>query len=566
MQDPQSDNDGRVVGLIPMAVGSTSIAEWQPDYVSNYSVSERGTVLPDTNARYHPNALNIFTCALRTLYLALKQLIFDQCGHNVSLRKLIRVAGMVWYQGENDTAADGSTVDITSQTHVGSYTQQFIRFLGCFGKCSGLVIELLLHEYQLDVLYDALSVVCQNVPVVTVAVTTTRPWLCRPPGQLSVIREQQLSLPALLNSGRLLWDTGLHDNPSMDWGIFSPSNFTVIDSFGLPMRADGVHLTAMGYIRLGIESAHQLAGVNRPEIAPLACAGQHLEKVQHSLRNLREVYSDFQRRCVELVSSADLPDLIHSVSQLPNVECVPLSTVASSNKASKQNALRCGLKASNFVYGEVSFIDLVSLFVLAAAVSVPSPDPSVRTKAESSFVSLGCGSGPCVAAAVMSGVFDNILGIEIMKYKFVECCFLASLIQGAIMSDGALQCLKPSGVSRIPVVRIVEGSFGSGNWQVGATVVYTCATCYASDQLEQLFRDCLLLDKGAKIVLIDSQVLLDTALAHKYQRQHEQQYELNAGAMPPFVLIASKQCKASWGFCCGYVFEKVVEKCSLFTS
>jgi hypothetical protein len=42
------------------------------------------------------------------------------------------------------------------------------------------------------------------------------------------------------------------------------------------------------------------------------------------------------------------------------------------------------------------------------------------------FVGLGCGAGPCLVAAWISGLYSHIRGIEIMHWKFMECSMLLS--------------------------------------------------------------------------------------------------------------------------------------------
>jgi hypothetical protein len=52
--------------------------------------------------------------------------------------------------------------------------------------------------------------------------------------------------------------------------------------------------------------------------------------------------------------------------------------------------------------------------------------------------------------------------------------------------------------------------------------------------------------------------LLDRELVSEYEEQERQLIGVEVAVTAPFDLIASKQCVASWGPCCGYVYVKSV--------
>jgi hypothetical protein len=511
------DVDRHTIGLVPMAVGSTAIAEWRPDYTA-LSTSVDGTMQPQANASYHPDALNLFTCAMRTLYLAMKQLSVLHGRNNET-----RIAGLIWYQGENDTSVPPTAI-------AAMYSEQLRRFMQCFGRCSQLLLELLTETSS-----ATQPPLTASVPVVVVAVTTTRPWLCKPPkGQLNHIRQQQLEFSA---SSRAICGTD-------DWGLLDPKRIAVLDAFGLPLRADGVHLTTVGYIRLGIEYAHALRDLRRG--APLAGSISSRANEAALQANLHS-HARLKNECVHALNNSSIDEVITFIRERCTNITADLDVV--SGKNAKQNALSTGLNATNFVYGEVAVVDLVSLFALAMMAPPTLDGLATGKEVASLFVSLGCGCGPCVSAAMISGLFTAVLGIEIMRYKAIECCLVASKLKTSLVLS---ETQAPS------AVRIVEGNFCAVSWQSAADCVYSCATCYAPDQLKQLFHDCLQLKKGAKIVLIDSQILLDRELVSEYEEQERQLIGVEVAVTAPFDLIASKQCVASWGPCCGYVYVKSV--------
>jgi hypothetical protein len=173
------------VGLIPTAVGATSLSEWAPDYLPHIPLPEAtscstrpldinvtnasplfsppflppsafpslsssssqalppppplpsthlpspppsllpqyiphcdslGFLIPPLNAQYHDGCPNLLSCAMRSLYLALKTLPRSINTNNdiSSMNNKRPTIGILWYQGEND-----ATEDITLATSYG---------------------------------------------------------------------------------------------------------------------------------------------------------------------------------------------------------------------------------------------------------------------------------------------------------------------------------------------------------------------------------------------------------------------------------------------------------------
>src|SRR5687768_9914468 len=97
-----------MLGIVPTAVGATSILEWEPFYLP----------LTKPSKVYIPGCVNLLSCFLRTVYLIL-------CQHNQC-----NFGGMLWYQGCNDA----SSVDYPTDEHAASYSSklsdlvEYIRF------------------------------------------------------------------------------------------------------------------------------------------------------------------------------------------------------------------------------------------------------------------------------------------------------------------------------------------------------------------------------------------------------------------------------------------------------
>ena len=247
------------------------------------------------------------------------------------------------------------------------------------------------------------------------------------------------------------------------------------------------------------------------------------------------------------------------------------------------------------------------------------------------FVGLGCGAGPCLVAAWISGLYSHIRGIEIMHWKFMECSMLLSklllshkmqqqqqqqeqyyvhqnqkkncrifpLAAKAAYVGPILPCdssyspsssptttantrqLSSSSIATMsdvePIVTILEGNFCCFNWhETAANVVYTCATCYTSHQLQLFVSNALLLKVGTIVVMIDSMVLLDpfcscsssnssrnssssnssssNSNSNAYSCQGEEDGDC---AVVRFVSLGSEECRATWGTCCAYIFLKI---------
>lgn len=187
------------VGLIPTAVGATSLSEWAPDYLSHIPLLEAsscstrplniditnsphlssppflppaafpslssssskalppppplpsstdlpsfppslpsqyiphcdssGFLIPPLNAQYHDGCPNLLSCAMRSLYLALKTLPRSiNADKNINaFSKKPTTIGFLWYQGEND-----ATEDISLATSYGKNVDTHMKCGSCY--------------------------------------------------------------------------------------------------------------------------------------------------------------------------------------------------------------------------------------------------------------------------------------------------------------------------------------------------------------------------------------------------------------------------------------------------
>ena len=303
-----NDNDRGSVGLIPVSVGSTFLAEWTADYlpkstqmpvqvgqnndfhvpstlsvctssipqpndivmVLDYDISDQGFVNVPTNAQYHHNnshdhpggCFNLISCAMRSIYRALVSLPAaphhhdtDAAADDVNNRGqqyvhalLPQLTGLLWYQGENDcSSTSNDNGDELSMASAETYGERCAVVIGQFrmlmtavtmlarmtrgevdiDAVRGSLRELIITGTERDTRKDK----CDNadadqgttslgdqgprsvgvIPVVSVAVTTTRPWLVH----LSTIRQQQLAMPKKV------------------------AQLSVVDAFGCALQSDG---------------------------------------------------------------------------------------------------------------------------------------------------------------------------------------------------------------------------------------------------------------------------------------------------------------------------------------
>jgi len=202
----------------------------------------------------------------------------------------------------------------------------------------------------------------------------------------------------------------------------------------------------------------------------------------------------------------------------------------------KLKALKSGLKAVNFVYGE---IDINSFFHLLNKVGINDENET--------YIDLGCGSGvTLIAASLMIYYnkkynkvikFKNIIGIDLLSMKIEECRKTLTYI------DSNINDFHNKGVEyyeyliqKKPEINVILQNFLQYDWTT-ADVVYACATCFALDLLDQLEVKLKELKVGSRIILLDSLIL---------------QSQDNI-----FQLMDTYSCKTTWGIGIAYTYIKI---------
>ncbi len=159
---------------------------------------------------------------------------------------------------------------------------------------------------------------------------------------------------------------------------------------------------------------------------------------------------------------------------------------SSGNSAKSFAVLRAGLECTNFVSGDVDYFDFQRILLIAGMHDGDS------------FYDLGCGSGNCLLAAALLGIFkfpdqkySKVVGIELKNSKVVECQLMLPRIFEFCHDH----------LSKLPTIQIIEENFLSVDWSDG-DVVYSCATVYSASQMQSLTEKLLLLKRGARVILL----------------------------------------------------------------
>ena len=194
--------------------------------------TETGESLPPSNACYHPHNINILGCALRSVYLSV--LALDQ-GETTHLDSEPAIGGILWYQGCND-AADSKYVAETL------YSMRFPRLMAFVREAVQVIVEGAVSRWteptpsSTCVDNGRLTSCAMHIPVVTVAITSTRPIL----KHIKAIRRYQLN-------------QAQRDVP----------NLAVVDAQGAALSKDSIHLECESYIVLGCLLKKQMVALRK---------------------------------------------------------------------------------------------------------------------------------------------------------------------------------------------------------------------------------------------------------------------------------------------------------------
>jgi len=433
------------LGLIPCAVGGTTLEEWTSDYVC-WPAPE--------NAKYHPGCHNLLSSTFRSLWLS---------GSDFKL------TGILFYQGESDCSLDISLAE--------TYGKRFNRFVKELRTLLGLA-ENLISSMALSATDQHPPKVSRVIPFLSCVVTSTRQL-----PHLSMVRRQQ-------------------NESKMD-------HVVVIDTMGCSLQPDEIHLDSVSLCSLGSEMARQmmqsLSHLQTVEAeAQPGFITQGVGDVNYATVDMRQIpigTLNFLDSSVEM----NLAEVFHRAMSKILSTISDDETLFSSTSIIRSQS---GIAPVNFVSGQVFFLDFLRVLRMLPSTMFKN-DSKDRLFVDlgcgiGSCMSaallfglpgskgLGLGSD---AKGDLRPRFSKIKGFEMMHSKVVEC----RLLMNAIL-DCAKQYCSLDGTQSVDVV---ETNFLQADWS-HANVVYACATCFDESTMRVLEEHKFpLLQSGACVIVID---------------------------------------------------------------
>ena len=276
--------------------------------------------------------------------------------------------------------------------------------------------------------------------------------------------------------------------------------------------------------------------------------------IELSTNNVKEFYETTKKLVIKLVEDENNKTYTQYVdnsllSTYPDISLPIYEAVCKSSV----NWKSCGLRASNFVYGEVDMFDIYEIIMKHI---IFEDSDNIRLQ----FTSLGCGSGPCMAAAYFSNKFQSIVGVDLMKAKIRECECLFALFSNSYyenhpilgkkiefcyssdVSNNIIDIDKDDDIFNSTFFKIIYGNFVNDYDWSQSHVVYCCATCLSLDVQNCMTEACLKMRKNSYVILIDNDTILS---------QSKQETSMH------FVFVNSSSIACSWGMCTAYVYKKI---------
>ena len=489
-----------------MAIGGTSLDEWSPYFIDHsykgintigaVNTTTSRSIVSSLSPLYHDGCHNIFGCALRSLYCAIRDMSDDEIISNTN----DAIGGIVWYQGENDASV--------SESYAETYGDRLQSFIGFLRMACSCIIRANIIERQLaqgrpkgSLCWD--TVPGNDIPFVLVAITSTSSRL----PYIKTIRRIQLDFRSRL-----------------------VGNCRVIDTLGANLLPDGLHLCAESALVLGHLMAVALHSLQQPSSVGTDANNSEIAIIRYPVGTAdtcqrESLYSGAAGAAIEhLTATRGFLARSNAVSRYMKYmgEDEPQVDDAEHGKDNKivLPVMSTKLKAVNFVYGELSFSgmsEVIERFVRRSPLFAESVDNIV-------FIDLGCGDGVSIAAAALSGIFRCVLGIEMMKAKANTCFEMSKELLKRMISD-----------IKAPEIEIIQGNFLNYDWWNCSNVVYAASTCFSEELMASITEKCTLLQKGSIVIFLDKPALL---------------------SYDSFTLEGSFQAASTWGQTNVFVFRK----------
>eukprot|EP00607_Mallomonas_marina_P007236 CAMPEP_0182416450 /NCGR_PEP_ID=MMETSP1167-20130531/734_1 /TAXON_ID=2988 /ORGANISM="Mallomonas Sp, Strain CCMP3275" /LENGTH=431 /DNA_ID=CAMNT_0024589201 /DNA_START=199 /DNA_END=1491 /DNA_ORIENTATION=- len=426
------------------------------------------------------------------------------------------------------------------------------------------------------------------------------------------------------------------------------SNLLVIDSLGYPLSNDLVHLQTSGLIDLGERLARGMRSLvmkessalpldnakdqmrqinsdsddtsvsieniklekhfqerikNETEKLPVIpigdkCSVHHIDFTGYNLQNVqikREIqllllynsaYQQSEKRLTENPNLFTLQCSTELKSSMPDLEGD--SSICPKNVSL---SVKSGLKAVNFVSGDIRFIDFIRLLDRVVCcdwmkrVDNESQNQNV-SPINKKFYDLGCGSGTALVGAVLSGYFTAVTGIDLLHSKVIQSNSLLTTLK-SLLSDSMSTVSKSTDedehmINSFPNISISESfkaihanflddlsnsnenytdknkfernnsSYCNSNsnstnhlpesntaWWNDADVVYIASTVFAEDLMIRLVIKLLLLPLRARIIMLDKRI-------ENYITREDGGIGMELNMCPGIKLTGSCQCRSSW--------------------
>ena len=232
---------------------------------------------------------------------------------------------------------------------------------------------------------------------------------------------------------------------------------------------------------------------------------------------------------------------------------------------------RDGINTSNLIYGEVFMEDFLKIF--------SDENISLNLNRDLIFIDLGCGSGNILVAVYLHLIYSHSLeleshsdsqpvqrklvrtnktkvkGFEVLATKYLNCRVFLEYLKKLVSNDNVVS------EEELPEINVVQENFlkYSSDW-VSADVIYSCCTCFTSDQLVSMLDVFLNLKEGAILIMFDKDI--ETIILLAVEKEKESNITLDTSkskyntALDKFELKGCVACRTSWGTGNAFIYRK----------